>query len=395
MACHCNEFSRAHLLRSAAAEAGRGLPSIEPGMPLPAGSGLNRRSFMLRAGLGMMSVYGASKLGLGDLQGGIAKAQGTQAPILVTVFMDGGMDSLSVLAPVEDADYRRLRPDLRLAQGIGPSFLEDQSLMWHPRATALNLLHRAGKLSVLPAIGYDSPDQSHFTSRHFWEVGELDANERTGCMGRLIDIIGTDDNPLQGLSLDGWLSPSLATSSMPVAAIDGSSYDLWAPGVWSEVESLMFDSVQEIGRASVGTGDAGMATAGRIADQSVTLREQLAPFGDEILPPVPYPDADHWFPQNMSALAAMIAADMPIRCVSVSAPGGYDTHDNQEELVRRRRAHLRHARRLPGGPRATRPGGPRPHAGLLGVRTPAGAKRHGHRSRSGRRRVPHGLAGAR
>ena len=41
MACnHCNEFSRAHLLRSAAAEAGKGLPQIEPGMPIPAGTGL-------------------------------------------------------------------------------------------------------------------------------------------------------------------------------------------------------------------------------------------------------------------------------------------------------------------------------------------------------------------
>lgn len=331
MACHCNEFSRAHLLRSAAAEAGRGLPRIEPGMPLPAGTGLSRRSFILRAGLGMMSVYGASRLGLGDLQSGIAKAQGVQAPVLVTVFMDGGMDSLSVLAPVSDSRYRDLRPDLRLNAGEGPIFGEDQSLMWHPRAVALDALHRAGKLSVMPAIGYDSPDQSHFTSRHFWEVGELDPNERTGWMGRLIDVIGTEDNPMQGLSLDGSLSPALATSSKPVAAIDGSSYDLWAPGVWDEVEGLMFESVQAIGRADSGGPDGGRAVAGRIADQSITLREQLAPFGSEVVPPVPYPEADHWFPENMAALAAMLDADMPIRCVSVSAPGGYDTHDNQED----------------------------------------------------------------
>ena len=35
----CNDFSRSKLFRRAAAEAGRGLPSIEPGMPLPAGPG--------------------------------------------------------------------------------------------------------------------------------------------------------------------------------------------------------------------------------------------------------------------------------------------------------------------------------------------------------------------
>ena len=89
---------------------------------------------------------------------------------------------------------------------------------------------------MLPAIGYTNADQSHFTSRHYWEVGDLVPHDRTGWMGRLLDTIGTDDNPLQGLSLDGLLSPALASRSVPVAAIDGPSYDLWAPGVWDELE---------------------------------------------------------------------------------------------------------------------------------------------------------------
>jgi uncharacterized protein (DUF1501 family) len=329
MACHCNEFSRAHLLRSAAAEAGRGLPSIEPGMPVPAGTGLTRRSFMMRAGLGVMSVYGASKLGLGDLQTGIAQAQGGQDPIIVSVFMDGGMDSLSVLAPVTDSAYRNFRqPGIRLDEGEGPLFGEDDRLMWHPRASALHDLHRAGKLTVMPTIGYTDPDQSHFTSRHYWEVGKLDPNLRTGWLGRLIDVIGVDDNPIQGLSLDGWLLPSLATASKPVAAIDGSSYDLWAPGVWSEVESLMFEHIQSMGQTAALNGNAGRALAGRTTDQSIELRSTMAGF-DEVSVPAIYPDADNAFCESMSSLAAMIAAGLPIRCVSVSAPGGYDTHDNQ------------------------------------------------------------------
>ena len=329
MGCnHCNEFSRVHLLRGAAAEAGRGLPSIEPGMPTPAGTGLTRRSFMMRAGLGMMSVYGASRLGFEDLQTGIARAQGSQAPIIVSVFMDGGADSLSILAPVTDSRYREWRPGLRLDEGQGPTFAEDDRLMWHPRATALNDLHQAGKLTVMPTIGYTDPDQSHFTSRHYWEVGKLDPNLRTGWLGRLIDVIGADDNPIQGLSLDGWLLPSLATASKPVAAIDGSTYDFWAPGVWEPVDELMFDHVQAMGQTAAGAGG-GRAVAGRTADQSITLRGTLQNFG-EVAVPAAYPDDDHWFCRNMSALSAMIDADLPIRCVSVSAPGGYDTHDNQQ-----------------------------------------------------------------
>ncbi len=331
MACnHCNEFSRAHLLRGAAAEAGKGLPQIESGMPIPAGTGLSRRSFMMRAGLGMMSVYGASKLGFADLSEGIARAQGTQAPIIVSVFLDGGADNLSLLAPVNDSIYRDLRPDLRLDEGDGPTFTEDDRLMWHPEASPLHDLHQAGKLTVMPTVGYTDPDQSHFTSRHYWEVGELDPNERTGWLGRLIDVIGVPDNPIQGLSLDGWLLPSLASTTNPVAAIDGATYDLWAPGVWEPVDEIMFEHVQAMGQVGGASSDLGRKLAGRTADQSIELRGTLENFGEVTVPPV-YPNADHWFCQNMSALSAMLDADMPIRCVSVSAPGAYDTHDNQAE----------------------------------------------------------------
>ena len=65
----------------------------------------------------------------------------------------------------------------------------------------------------------------------------------------------------------------------------------------------------------------------------------------------------------------------PLR-LGVSAPGGYDTHDNQAEHVRRRhRHHLRHARRLPGRPGGSRPGRPRHHPRVLGVRPPPRAER--------------------
>ena len=41
--CHCRDYTRSQLLRRGAAQAGKGLPSIETGMPLPAGTGLSAR----------------------------------------------------------------------------------------------------------------------------------------------------------------------------------------------------------------------------------------------------------------------------------------------------------------------------------------------------------------
>src|SRR5688572_33149940 len=120
MSCnHCDEFTRSHLMRQAVATAGNGLPRIEPGMPTPAGTGLSRRSFLLRSSAAMLSVYGASKLGFADMQEGIAQAAGANDRVLVSIFLDGGCDSLSVLSPTTDPTYRSLRPNLALPEGAG------------------------------------------------------------------------------------------------------------------------------------------------------------------------------------------------------------------------------------------------------------------------------------
>ena len=148
----------------------------------------------------------------------------------------------------------------------------------------------------------------------------------------------------------------------------------------------MFDAVQGVGRANAGSSDLGRRAAGKIADQSVTLRSQLAPFGGDVTPPVPYPD-DSWFPRNLAALAAMLDAGLPIRCVSTGAPGGYDTHDNQlDSFADDIGLTVRLARRLPGRPRGSRARRPGPDAGLLRVRAAARAERLGHGPRRGRAR---------
>ncbi len=282
----CSEHTRAEMLRKGFAEAGRGLPSIESGMPAPAGTGLSRRSFLMRSGGLALSVYGASLIDTSAFSEGIAKAADLSNPkVLVSVFLEGGIDALSVLSPVADDDYRRLRPKLAVDPGAGPAWTEDPRLHWHPAAAPLHQLHQEGKVTVFPAIGYADADQSHFTSRHYWQVGELSTKTNTGWLGRLLDVVGAPDNPLQGISLDGSLSPSLATARVPVAATWGPSYDLWAPGVWGDVEDLMFDTFGRIGAGAERSKDKQLKTAGKVARQANTLRTQLSAFGDEIAEP--------------------------------------------------------------------------------------------------------------
>jgi uncharacterized protein (DUF1501 family) len=320
----CSNYTRSHLFRAAAAEAGKGLPSIEGGMPLPAGTGLSRRSFLSRSAGLAMAVYGASKLPFAAFEEGIANAA-TNGRILVSIFFDGGIDSLSVLAPVGDSRYTTLRPTLALPADQGTPFVPDTRLHWHPSAQPLAQLYSEGKVTVFPAIGYTSPNQSHFTSRHFYEIGELEIGARTGWLGRYLDRNGSDDNPLQGLSLDGSLSPTLATANVPVAAVDDpTDFDMYVRGVSNPVVQPMYDTFGNFG--SFASDSPGMTQVRRATQQTADLREQLAAFGD-YTPPVPYPNTN--FARKLSGLAALIGAGLPLSCVSISAPGGYDTHTNQ------------------------------------------------------------------
>jgi uncharacterized protein (DUF1501 family) len=319
----CDGFTRSQLLRSAAAEAGKGLPAIEPGMPDPAGTGLSRRRFLSRSAGLALAVYGASKIPLSAFETGIAQAAPTDK-ILVSVFFDGGIDALSVLAPVGDPQYSQLRPNLGFAPGAGPTFTEDARLQWHPAAGGLATLHGEGKVSAFPAIGYDHPDQSHFTSRHYYEIGELQVGYRTGWLGRYLDAIGDDENPLQGLSLDGDLSPMIATADKPVAAIDSvDGYELWSR-VGDPVEAEMFRSFARFG--TLPSDSPGLSQVRRASYQTDKLRQDLEGVAD-FSSPVAYPDT--YFAHKLAGLAAYINFGLPLRVVTIRAAGGYDTHADQ------------------------------------------------------------------
>ncbi len=329
----CNDCTRTELLRKAVAEAGRGLPEIEPGMPLPAGTGMSRRSFVVGAGSLAIAVFGGSRL-LSPQAVEAALAPSSQQRILLSVFLSGGADTLSVLFPAGDPLYKQYRPTLGLDPSSAIQFAEDPRLFWHPATAPLAALHSEGKLTVLPSIGYDHPDQSHFTSRHYWEVGALDAQLRTGWLGRYLDTVGTQDNPLQGLSLDSGLLPALATAKTPVAALESPSRYLFSDSRAAKfpLEAQMLKAAGAIGSAHAVGSDAALGQAGRAAQQALHLHNELGTFADAG-GKVPYPQSNDPFPSRLAGLAAMISAGLPLHCVSITAPGHYDTHADQPRAL--------------------------------------------------------------
>lgn len=347
---HCDGFTRSQAIRRALAGGARAVErEWDPRMPLPAGVGIDRRRFLAGAAGGLAIVYGAGRAGLTDrmLGDGIARAatlQRSSSPILVSLFLQGGLDSLSLLAPAGDPLYEKLRPTLAVAAGSGVQLREDTSLSWHPAAASLANLHNAGKVLVFPGIGYAGEDMSHFTSRHYWEVGSTDASLTTGWLGRYIDVAGDASNPFQGLSLDGQMNPTLATARNPVAAIDQpNNFAVWVNGVWGNVGEWTLESASSLGDKLRTAHDPAIRQVASAASEVGIVRRTLKPWasaqsdsssnanpGSPYHASVSYPNSsDDDLPARLAGLASMISAGVPLRCVALTTGVQFDTHSSQ------------------------------------------------------------------
>jgi uncharacterized protein (DUF1501 family) len=337
----CSGFTRAEALRAAADGAGRGPREWDSSMPVPAGTGMDRRRFLLAAAGGLVSVYGAGRVGLGGraFSEGIARAAQTgssDGPILVSIFLAGGLDALSVLAPLEDSAYRKLRPTLGISESGAIPFTEDPTLSWSANAAGFAQLHDAGKMIVMPGSGYAGEDMSHFTSRHYWEVGATDESITTGWLGRYLDAAGSPDNPLQGLSMDSMMNPTLATAHKPVAAIDlPESFSLWIEGMWDPIFTETLDAASRLGDLQRHHHDRAIAQVAEAASEVGYVRRAMKPFrakdgGPAYTSPVTYPTmSSDDFPKRLAGLAAMIHAGLPLRCVALTPNTQFDTHSSQ------------------------------------------------------------------
>ena len=178
-----------------------------------------------RAGCGAgLTLYAAKALPVSRMFEAAAAdaAASPNAPVLVSVFLPGGVDLLDTLVPLHDyGRYADLHKQLKvegipLAGGSGLGL--NPSMSRGVRGGVKGLFER-GKIGFLPGIDYPDPDLSHFHSRHFWETGLITDNSAPGWLGRWLDRAGGKDNPLQGISMGYGLSPVLRSARAPVAAV--------------------------------------------------------------------------------------------------------------------------------------------------------------------------------
>jgi uncharacterized protein (DUF1501 family) len=117
-------------------------------------------------------------------------ADGAPGDVLVVLSLRGGMDGLSVVAPVGDPDYARLRPSIAVpgASGIGTG---DRLFALHPAMAPLKPLWDAGTLGAVHAVGTPDGSRSHFRATEELERAAPGSTIRSGWLDRVVGSSAT------------------------------------------------------------------------------------------------------------------------------------------------------------------------------------------------------------
>jgi uncharacterized protein (DUF1501 family) len=283
----------------------------------------NRRQFL--------SVAAAASLPQFSVKWARAEAPVDRA--LVVVFLRGGMDSLNLLAPVDDKSYVTSRPPaLRVGatgEGRGLSIggiAGGTELLLHPAAKQLHDLWLRQKLAFIPASGLKNATRSHFQAMDLIERGvSTDAFNlpRDGWLTRLVDGLG-HTIPGSTLSMGGAMpqSLSLCETALPIS-------DVW------DVDWMPSDNVRDV-LMKLHSGDSALDRASR---QAIAATDHLArkldrnnekqPTLRDLPKGINYPDHD--FGNKLRFLAEMMRVNSDVQLATADLDG-WDMHDNQQGL---------------------------------------------------------------
>jgi uncharacterized protein (DUF1501 family) len=252
-------------------------------------------------------------------------------PILVTVFLRGGMDSLGVVAPVDDRDYVADRPpEMRLlADGDKPALRLDGGpsgldFRMHPEMGALRELYQDKRVALVHASGLDNGTRSHFGAQELIERGIANPDETAhvsgGWMARWLAATGSGQQP--AFATISGVPDELANHSNTICAADLRG-GMNLPGGKQALSVLNHLYGGGSGPIELAT----RRTLGGIALIDGPLRQ---PDG-KVLPYKPAGDAtygDTEIGRSLEAVARVIRMDVNVRAFAVDM-GGWDTHENQ------------------------------------------------------------------
>lgn len=171
-----------------------------------------------------------------------AQATTARDPRLLVVILRGGLDGLSVVAPLGDPAYRSLRETIALeAGGKLPALPLDGFFHLHPAMPQAARLFRERKLSIAHAVATPYRDRSHFDAQDVLESGApLPGTLRTGWLNRLAAQLPAGRRLQTGAKAlaVGASTPLILRGPEPVLA--------WYPSDLQAAPATLFDRMAQV-----------------------------------------------------------------------------------------------------------------------------------------------------
>ena len=282
---------------------------------------VTRRQFV-KGGVAAFTMTFAAPEFLSDL----ARAQGAHARNLVVLYLSGGNDSLSMLAPYNDPFYAKRRPTLAIPAGQVLQIGTDASkvaLGLHPRLTGLKQIFDQGRLALIQRTGYDNQSRSHFTGTDIWSTADPNNSQGFGWVGRYLDSLPSPLDPLVGWNTTGSLPHVLQAHTAVPAIASPSGYAFSSPNSGAEASAERSSAARIASHIPVdrpelafvyGSSQAALATLDRVATVA------------SYKPSPAYPTTG--FALALQAVAGAMTKSIGTRVFYVTT-GGFDTHSAQ------------------------------------------------------------------
>jgi uncharacterized protein (DUF1501 family) len=246
--------------------------------------------------------------------------------VLVVVQLSGGNDAVNTLAPIGDGRYHDLRPALALADDGVVAVPGRTDLALHKALTPLVPLLEAGRIALVPGVGFAADSRSHFDSLASWWTASPEHTQSTGWIGRWLDASGVaEDNPLAAVSLGSGAVPALrADHALATAVNDLAGFKLRSRGT-SAADAFLATSTPASTDALLASAQAAVSTAGRALD--VLGKAQTS--GNAVEGDDSEPDAAGGpITSGLQAAAEVIDLGVGTRVLLVGG-SGFDTHAQQ------------------------------------------------------------------
>lgn len=295
---------------------------------------LTRREFISGCSAAIAALSGSRLLHLSW------NTDSTAEPILVVVFLRGGMDGLHLLGPVDDADYVAARPAaLRVGESgefaglpIGNGYA-GRDFRLHKAAAPIKELYDAKRLAFVHAAGLVHGTRSHFEAMDYVERGVVGGTGRTSATGWMTRLAET----VPGIGSMGLVSASDrapdsmlgAANAMAMANPEAFSVPV-GPQVANYLRSV-YKGSSEVHRAGTRTLDAIEAIHKELKTPEGAWKPYVPERG------AAYPDGE--LGQSLRTVARLIRADLGLRLAAVDY-GGWDTHEGQTYTFAPRVEHL-------------------------------------------------------